>query len=281
MTTYDLIIITDIIISFRAARFCQGHGNVPLKVASPNGADDAKEPPMNSNRARPRRNKKPADVRKEVETPVRRSDRTRMRTKMKLLVAAQAVMARSGVERATIAEIANEADVGFGSFYNHFSSKEEIAQAVFELQTEDLAKVLDMARESTTDPALAVSFVQRLIIRKAHLDPVWGWFVVRAQDALPQMQRTFKERAAATLGRGMREGRFTIPDLDTAIAITLGGLIAVIRNMLAEGLPDSVGTHFADLMLRLYGVPAVEAAALARQPLPPRLLSARAADRCE
>lgn len=203
-----------------------------------------------------------------------RSERMRLQTRMKLVAAAKSVMARAGVQRATIAEIADEADVGFGSFYNHFTSKEEIAEAVFASQTEDLAKVLDMARQSTPDPALAVSFVQRLIIRKAYLDPVWGWFVVRAQGALPQMQKTFKERAAATLGRGTKEGRFNIPAIDTAIAITLGGLIAVIRNMLEEGLSDSVGAEFADLMLRLYGVAPREAASLSRQPLPAQLLAA-------
>lgn len=228
---------------------------------------------MDSNGVRSKKSQKVDLEQKGGTTPGRRSDRTRMRTKMKLVMAAQAVMARSGVERATIAEIAEEADVGFGSFYNHFSSKEEIAHAVFELQTEDLAKVLDLARETTTDPALTVSFVQRLIIKKAHLDPVWGWFIVRAQDALPQMQKTFKERAAVTLERGAREGRFIIPDLDTAIAITLGGLIAVIRNMLVEDLSDSVGMHFSELMLRLYGVPAAEAASLSRKPLPAKLLS--------
>src|ERR1700704_1728954 len=123
----------------------------------------------NADRAHPRR--MPATARKEPPVALSRSDRTRMRTKTKLVFAAQTVMARVGVDRATIAEIASEADVGFGSFYNHFDSKEEIALAVFASQTEDLAKVLDMARQSTPDPALAVSFVQRLIIRKAYLDP--------------------------------------------------------------------------------------------------------------
>jgi AcrR family transcriptional regulator len=189
--------------------------------------------------------------------PVGRYERTRLQTRMKLVAAAKSVMARTGVEGATIAEIAGEADVGFGSFYNHFTSKEEIAEAVFASQTEDLAKVLDMARQGTKDPALAVSFIQRLIIRKAYLDPVWGWFIVRAQGALPQMQTTFKERAAATLGRGTRDG-----------------LIAVIRNMLEEKLSDSVGAEFADLMLRLYGVAPKEAASLSRLPLPPQLLAA-------
>lgn len=131
-----------------------------------------------------------------------------------------------------------------------------------------------MARESTKDPALAVSLIQRLIILKAQLDPVWGWFVVRAEEALPQMQATFKTRATATLVRGTKEGRFNIPAVDTAVAITLGGLIAVIRNMLQEKLPDTVDAKFADLMLRLYGMVPQEATALSQRPLPLELLAA-------
>ena len=227
---------------------------------------------INADRAQPKR--KPAKADNEPTTTVRRSDRTRMKTKMKLVLAAQAVMARVGVERATIAEIASEADVGFGSFYNHFTSKEEIALAVFELLTEDLAKVLDMAHEDMTDTALVVSYVQRLIIKKAHLDPVWGWFVVRAESALPQMQNTFKERAVATLRAGIRERRFSIPDVDTAVAITLGGLVGVIRNMLTKNLSDAVGTKFSELMLRLYGIPIKEATSLAGHPLPHKLQAA-------
>ena len=38
--------------------------------------------------------------------------------------AARVVMADKGVEATTIQEITDAADVGFGTFYNHFESKE-------------------------------------------------------------------------------------------------------------------------------------------------------------
>lgn len=193
---------------------------------------------------------------------------------MKLLAAAQRVMARTGLDKATIAEIASEADVGFGSFYNHFSSKEEIAGAVFEAQSEKLARVIDVVRTQTADPALVISYVQRLIIRKAHVDPVWGWFIVKAQGALPQMQKTFGERAAITLKRGLVEKRFNIKALDTAIAITLGSLIGVIKTMLEGNLTSFVEAEFVELMLRMYGVDLEEARLLSLRPLPPELLAA-------
>lgn len=205
-----------------------------------------------------------------------RAERTRMRTREKLVTAAQSVMARTGVEKATIAEIASEADVGFGSFYNHFSSKEEIATAVFDAQTEKLAEVLDNVRATVSDPALVISFVQRLILHKAHLDPVWGWFIVRAQSALPQMQKAFQERGIMTFKRGLAEKRFHFKDADVAMTITLGGLIAVIRSMLEGNLKGAVETEFVELMLRMYGVSLTEAKSLARHPIPKELLNALA-----
>jgi AcrR family transcriptional regulator len=42
------------------------------------------------------------------------------------------LFARQGVENTRINEITEEADVGFGSFYNHFDSKEAIVEAVVE-----------------------------------------------------------------------------------------------------------------------------------------------------
>ena len=177
-------------------------------------------------------------------------------------------------DRSGRTKIANEADVGFGSFYNHFSSKEEIAGAVFELQSEKFAAVIDVVKAQTADPALVISYVQRLIIRKARVDPVWGWFIVRAQGALPQMHKTFGERAAMTLKRGTIEKRFNLKALDTAIAITLGSLIGVIKNMLQGELPVSVESEFVELMLRMYGVDLEEATLLSRRPLPPEILAA-------
>lgn len=58
-----------------------------------------------------------------------RMGRQRRKTHDRLINAALSVMARKGAEAATINDITETADVGFGSFYNHFSSKEEIFAA--------------------------------------------------------------------------------------------------------------------------------------------------------
>ena len=61
---------------------------------------------------------------------VHRGARRREQTREKLVAAAWRVMARKGVDATAIAEITEAADVAFGSFYNHFASKEAIVEAV-------------------------------------------------------------------------------------------------------------------------------------------------------
>src|SRR5579885_1066500 len=66
-------------------------------------------------------------------SPLRRSDRQarrRRQTRSRLIRAAAALFARRGVDSTRINEITDEADVGFGSFYNHFRSKDQIVEAV-------------------------------------------------------------------------------------------------------------------------------------------------------
>src|SRR5271165_7053754 len=63
---------------------------------------------------------------------VSRLDRRKARTRQALIDAAVRLIAEGRGDRASIAEITEEADIGFGSFYNHFDSKEQLFQAASE-----------------------------------------------------------------------------------------------------------------------------------------------------
>ena len=52
------------------------------------------------------------------------------KTRLALLEGGRRVMARKGVDAATVLEIVKAAGVSQPSFYNHFASKEELAQAI-------------------------------------------------------------------------------------------------------------------------------------------------------
>ena len=52
-----------------------------------------------------------------------RLDRRKARTRQALIDAAVRLIAEGRGERASIQEITDEADIGFGSFYNHFEEQ--------------------------------------------------------------------------------------------------------------------------------------------------------------
>ncbi|MYS93424.1 MULTISPECIES: helix-turn-helix domain-containing protein, partial [Streptomyces] len=58
--------------------------------------------------------------------PSNRFERRRAETRRALIHAARQILAETGDTSASIQAIAERADVGFGSFYNHFESKTEL-----------------------------------------------------------------------------------------------------------------------------------------------------------
>lgn len=62
--------------------------------------------------------------------PLDRAERRRIATRARLLAAARCIFARQGLAEATIAQIAEEADLGFGTFYLYFPTKEDAYRAV-------------------------------------------------------------------------------------------------------------------------------------------------------
>lgn len=196
-----------------------------------------------------------------------RQSRRRAETRAKLIDSARRLFAQQGLDRTAISEITEGADVGFGSFYNHFDSKEAIATAVL---TEDLAAHAAKVARLTArleDPAEVIAAAHRYFVRLARHQPDWAWPLVRL-DVSEIMRAAVWQAASEDLQRGIAAGRLDVADVRTALMACGGALLGVMRAVLEDLLPDDAEEHHAELMLRMLGVPAAEAAAIARRPLP-------------
>jgi AcrR family transcriptional regulator len=85
-------------------------------------------------------------------TPTNRFARRRERTRHELLAAAERVLAHKGLHQTKIADIASAADVGVGTFYLHFPTKEALFDAVVEDTMRRFKGAIDEARRSVDDP---------------------------------------------------------------------------------------------------------------------------------
>ncbi len=199
---------------------------------------------------------------------ITRGERRRLETHARLVAAARAVFGRKGPEAATVAEITEEADVGLGTFYHHFESKEALLGSVASETAESMGRALDQATATISDPAEVMAACTRHVVRKIRSDPMWGWFVVRAGTSLPQFSIGLLQRNLRDLRRGIELGRFRVSDVPTAHAALCGAVLGVLQAHLAGGLPADADVHLAAQILRMLDLPASEADEIARRPLP-------------
>jgi AcrR family transcriptional regulator len=183
-----------------------------------------------------------------------------------MLDAARSLFARQGVDKTRINEITDEADVGFGSFYNHFDSKEAIVEAVLAETLTAVGAAIDAATAKLDDPAEVVAAAHRFFVNLARSDPEWGWLVVRLDlslslDALGPFARR-------DLERGIRDGRFSVPNKRVALFAAGGALLGVIRDVLDGRAPKDADRLHAEGVLRMLGLSTEAAAEVAQRPLP-------------
>ena len=182
-----------------------------------------------------------------------RGARRKARTRAALIEGARAVFARQGVDAATIAEIAEEADVGFGSFYNHFASKEEIADAVLtEAIAEQGALVADLTAD-LEDPAEIVSVAHRHFVRRARSDPDWARVLIRLDVSFRVVAAALGPHARRDLARGIGSRRLQVTDEAVAFVVGRSALLAVMRGVLEGELGTGADVHHAENVLRMLG----------------------------
>ncbi|HXW84877.1 MAG TPA: helix-turn-helix domain-containing protein, partial [Candidatus Binataceae bacterium] len=88
-----------------------------------------------------------------IDGPGNRFDRRREQTRLDLFEAAKRVIARKGFHSTRISDIAEEADVGLGTFYLHFKTKNEIFGELIEVGAQELREQINLAKSVSNDPA--------------------------------------------------------------------------------------------------------------------------------
>ncbi len=194
-----------------------------------------------------------------------RGERRRAKTRSSLIAAAERLFAEQGVEATAIAEITEAADVGFGSFYNHFESKEEIADAVLGEALEVQKTALFALIEPLTDPAEVVALAHSFLIEQAKSNPTFGWLLIRLDASHRLLIRALGERARQDIRDGVAAGRFVTADPEASFFGTGGALLLVMRAVLDGELGEDAGARHCEGLLRMLGVEEAEVAGIARR----------------
>lgn len=199
------------------------------------------------------------------------------RTRTLLIRAASELFGTQGYDRTSVDRIIRQAGVSKGAFYHHFSSKEEILDAVTASIVSDLMNVV---RSAIGDRS--VSAIVRLnrfldsssMWKLAHFGLVKEVFAVLYRDENAKMLRKIQTYSvdvcapplAEILEQGIDEGVFDLPrPRDVArlfMQLGLGVQADTVRTMLESGMTDKVlatllerGSLFLEMAERMIGAP--------------------------
>ncbi|MHA7652077.1 TetR/AcrR family transcriptional regulator [Mycobacterium sp. ML4] len=198
--------------------------------------------------------------------PLNRIERRKQRTRAALITAAQGFIA-AGTLHVPIQDICQAADVGVGSFYNHFESREQLFDAAIDEVLDAHGALLDALTATIDDPAAAFAYSFRLTGRMFRRPE--SRIVLNHGLELITAERGLAPRAKRDIAAATKAGRFQVADPALAMAVAAGALLGLGQLVQAEPERDAAQTadQVTQDLLRMFGLPADEARELCSQPL--------------
>ena len=193
-------------------------------------------------------------------------------TRARLLKAAYDVMATVGVDAAKIKDITDLADVGFGTFYNYFETKDEMTNQVLDCVINDYGRrnIIATRNLRKKDPALAMPVSMRLVMREAARTPMWQWWALRPDLLFDRMRDGFAPFAKRDMQDAINQGVFHIAaeDIDSAWALANWMMVGGIHDIVVGQRPLESDMFVVNSILRMMGMEHGKAAVASSTVLP-------------
>ena len=210
-----------------------------------------------------------ADPSDAIEAPANRLERRKQRTRTALIRAAQTLVA-DGRLAVPVLEITQLADVGMGSFYNHFDSKEELFEAAVTDVLDSYGELLDQLTGDMEDPAEIFAASFRLTGRFFRSRPQESRILLSNWTELVTSDRGLAPRALRDIKAAAAAGRLKVDDPELTLAVTAGVLFGLGTLLARDPGRDDGATVDAVTqdLLTMFGMSAREARRICSRPLP-------------
>lgn len=168
----------------------------------------------------------------------------RTRTRERIFNAAFDLLGRENGRLTRIEEICTAADVSRGTFYNYFTSMDELFTSLslrISHRYNLLVREVAAARPSAAE---RIAFAVRYYLQWARTDRAWAWAMVNLSAGGPILGEEVFARATAAVADGIAQGEFTVPNAqlgrDLLLGCTLASMISILRTRSSEFSPEVV-----------------------------------------
>ncbi len=189
----------------------------------------------------------------------------RQRTRALIIDTAIQIFAEKGLERGSIAEIAERAGLSNGSFYYHFGDKAALLEAIGGAVAATLVAEVDEAISEVEQGSTRVALASMLFILRGTADPAWGRLIVHALEGLGEFRDQIAHGIHKDVRIGVEQGLFRVAPSESLYAVLLGIVATAMRERLDRALDDKVERLAADALLRILGVTPAAAAQIVEE----------------
>jgi AcrR family transcriptional regulator len=189
----------------------------------------------------------------------------RERTRAKILEAAFELIGNEKGLTVRIEGVCAAAAISRGTFYNYFTSLEQLFEILAIELSHDLNRALASTFDETQSHADGANAAVQHYLNYARRDPAWAWAMVHLSAFGPAFGGEAWDACYRAIDKGIEAGEFDVPNATVGRDLMTGTVLATVRTTLRGGRSDP--RVIAHHVLRALGVPDVRAREIAERPL--------------
>jgi AcrR family transcriptional regulator len=189
----------------------------------------------------------------------------RERTRTKILEAAFELIGNEKGLTVRIEEVCAVAEISRGTFYNYFTSLEQLFEILAIELSHNLNRALASDFDETQSHADGSNAAVQHYLNYARRDPAWAWAMVHLSAFGPAFGGEAWDACYRAIDKGIEAGEFDVPNATVGRDLMTGTVLATVRTTLRGGRSDP--RVIAHHVLRALGVPDARAKEIADRPL--------------
>lgn len=208
------------------------------------------------------------ELKEKAEVP-NRTTRRRLRTRQLILQAVESLVLSQGYNETSAEAIAELADFGRSTFYNHFNNKQEAILATITERFAGYGEAVYVPLKQSPDRAVAIAISGSKLFQAVARDPFTRQLVDRPRLLIQALVDSQYEFMVRELTDGIDQGRFKfITNMEHTFTLLIWGKVGLITSAINQQSVDTACRDWCRLLLLNVGIPAEEIEAVLNQATP-------------
>ena len=188
-----------------------------------------------------------------------RTVKRRQRTRQQILQAVESLVLSNGYDDTSAEAIAELADLGRSTFYNHFNNKQEAVLATVTARFVGYGQDVYVPLEQSPDRAVALAMSAANLFEAVARDPFTKELVERPRLLIQALIDSQYDFMVKDVGEGIDQGRFKfVSNLEQTLTLLIWGLVGLLTSAINKDSADDSCRDWCRLLLLNVGIPAEE-----------------------